>query len=177
MLQKFYEKYPKIGERVFIAENTSIIGDVRLADDSSIFYGSVLRGDINYISIGEASNIQDISCCHVADEYPCIVGDNCVVGHRVMLHGAKIDNNCLVGMGATILNGAEIGKGSIIAAGALIPERKKIPPFSMVMGVPGKVIRSVTEKEYKNIIHYARKYVFVKNSYLSQKKELSDDQT
>ena len=168
MLYKFGKSYPSIGKNVFIAPSADLIGDVRLKSNSSIFFGSVLRADINYIYVGENTNLQDLCCCHVGDDNPCIVGDNCVIGHRVTLHGCLVKDRVLVGMGAVILNSAEIGEGSIICAGTLVTQNAKIPPRSMVRGIPGKIVRGVTIEEYKTIIHFARKYVMVKDSYLEQ---------
>ncbi len=162
----FGDKIKIIGENVFIADNARILGDVRIDDDSSIFFGSVLRGDINYISIGERTNIQDLCCLHVADDYPCIIGNDVVVGHHVVLHGCIIEDAVLVGLGAIILNNVIIGYGSIIGAGSLITQGTVIPPNSLVLGSPGKVVRITSKDEVQSTIEMAKKYVWVKNNYL-----------
>lgn len=160
------QKHPTIGTQVFIAPSADVLGDVRLADDSSVFYNCVLRGDINYIQVGTRSNIQDLTCMHVADEFPCIVGNDCVIGHSVILHGCTLETQILVGMGAAILNGATIGSGSIIGARALVTENMNIPERSLVMGIPAKVVRKVRDDEYEHILTMAEKYLQVKNAHL-----------
>lgn len=157
---------PNLGERVFIARGASVIGDVRLGNDSSVFYGSVLRGDINYISLGDRSNIQDLCCCHVADDHPCIIGKDVVVGHHVVLHGCTIEDAVLVGIGAIILNGAHIGYGSIIGAGALVTQGTKIPPYSLVLGSPGKVVKTLDQSSVETTLAMAKKYIWVKDNHL-----------
>lgn len=130
---------------LFIADNVSIIGDVRLGCDVNIWYGVVLRADITYIEVGDNTNIQDNAVVHVDHNLPAIIGPNVTIGHGVIIHGARISSNVLIGMGAIILNGVEIGEGSIIGAGTLVKENEKIPPFSLVVGVPGKVKRKLDE--------------------------------
>lgn len=160
--------YPEFGEGVFVAPTSTVIGRARLGARASVWFNSVVRADINVIEIGEDSNIQDNSVLHVADEHPCIIGDRVVVGHRAMLHGCKVGDECLIGMGAIVLNGAEIGEGSIVAAGTLVTERTKIPPRSVVMGTPGRVIKPVTDAQLEMTIHTAKKYGRVAANYLRE---------
>lgn len=166
MIIKYLDKEPKIHQTCFIASNASIIGDVRIGEKSSVFFASVLRGDINYISIGKNTNIQDLSVLHVMDDEPCIIGNNVVIGHNVNLHACTIGDNTLIGIGAIVLSYAKIGSGSVIAAGSLIPERKEIPDGVLVMGVPGKIIRELTEEEKKLILDNANKYSELRKNYL-----------
>ncbi|MFW5799721.1 MAG: gamma carbonic anhydrase family protein [Spirochaetota bacterium] len=169
MIFNYKNLYPQIHNSCFIAENASIIGDVRLEENSSVYFGSVLRGDVNYLSIGNNTNIQDLSVMHAMDDQPCIVGNNVVVGHNVNLHGCIIADNTLIGIGAIILSYAKIGKGSIIAAGTLIPEGKEIPDGVLVMGSPGKIIRELSAEEQNMIINTANHYSELRQQYLSQK--------
>jgi carbonic anhydrase/acetyltransferase-like protein (isoleucine patch superfamily) len=167
MIQKYFEKSPIIHKSSFIAENAMVIGDVKLEENSSVFFGSVIRGDINYVIIGKNSNIQDLSVLHVMDDAPCVVGDNVVVGHNVNLHACSIGNGSLIGIGSIVLSYVKIGSGSIIAAGSVIPEGKEIPDGVLVMGTPGKIIRDVTEEEKQKIIENANHYNSLRKNYLS----------
>ena len=158
MLYDLENKKPKnLGEN-WVAPNATIIGDVTLEKNTSIWFNATLRGDIENIFIGEGSNIQDSSVLHTDPGYPLKVGKNVTVGHLVMLHGCTIGDNCLIGIGAVILNNAKIGKNCIIGAKALITENKDIPDNSLVVGAPGKIIRKVTDEEIKrvkeNAVHY-----------------------
>ena len=148
---------PKIDEEAFVAPQVFLSGDVRVAKYASLWPGVVARGDINYISVGECSNVQDLVCLHVADENPCIIGDYVTIGHGAIVHGCEIEDHVLVGMNATVLTGAKIGRGSIIAAGALVKENAVIPPNSLVVGVPAKVVRSIPE-DWDSIHAQALKY-------------------
>lgn len=141
--QPYKGKVPQIDPNAFVAPMTFLSGDVRIGKYASIWPGVVARGDVNYISVGECSNVQDLSCLHVADDDPCIIGDYVTIGHMACVHGCVIEDHVLVGMHATILTGAKIGRGSIIAAGALVLENQVIPPNSLVVGVPGKVVRTI----------------------------------
>ncbi|MBQ1917572.1 MAG: gamma carbonic anhydrase family protein [Schwartzia sp.] len=138
----FQGKSPQIHDEAFVAPQVFLSGDVRVGKHSSLWPGVVARGDVNYISVGECSNVQDLTCLHVADDNPCIIGDYVTIGHCACVHGCEIEDHVLVGMNATILTGAKIGRGSIIAAGALVSENMVVPPNSLVVGVPGKVIRT-----------------------------------
>ena len=147
---------PQIDEEAFVAPQVFLSGDVRVGKYSSLWPGVVARGDVNYISIGECSNVQDLVCLHVADDDPCIIGDYVTVGHSAVLHGCVIEDHVLIGMNATVLTGAKIGRGSIIAAGALVREKEVIPPNSLVVGMPGKVVR--TQDRIESIHAQAIKY-------------------
>jgi len=147
---------PQIHAEAFVAPQVFLAGDVRVGKFSSIWPGVSARGDVNYISIGECTNIQDLVCLHVADDNPCIIGDYVTVGHGAVLHGCEIEDHVLIGMSATVLTGAKIGRGSIIAAGALVKENAVIPPNSLVVGVPGKVVR--TQDRMESIHAQAIKY-------------------
>ncbi len=153
---EFKGKHPQIDPNSFVAGNVFLSGDVRVGKYASIWPGVVARGDVNYISIGECSNVQDLCCLHVADDNPCIIGDYVTIGHSAVIHACEIEDHVLVGMHATILDGAKIGRGSIIAAGALVLGGTVIPPNSLVVGVPGKVIRTIDK--VKNIHAQALKY-------------------
>ena len=150
----------------FIADGARVLGRIFLAKDVSIWYNAVVRGDINEIIIGEGSNIQDNSVLHVDNSFPCQVGDYCVVGHSVTLHGCEIQQNSLIGMGATILNGAVVGEGSLIAAGSVVKENTQIEPYSLFAGVPAKKIKSLDKKVAEQNKKLAMKYIALKNIYL-----------
>jgi carbonic anhydrase/acetyltransferase-like protein (isoleucine patch superfamily) len=170
MLHQYKGITPKLGERVYLAPSAEIIGDVEIGDHSSVWYNCVIRGDVHYIRIGHHTNIQDGSICHVMkDEYPLIVGDHVTIGHGVMLHGCTIESHCLIGMRATILNNASVGAHSIVAAGALLTEGFVVPPRSLVMGMPAKVKRELSDNEVANIDEYARRYFEYKETYLNMK--------
>jgi len=158
-LDKFLRKAPKIGKGVFIARTATVIGAVTLGDHSSVWYSAVVRGDINRIVVGHHSNIQDNSVLHVADDFPCIVGNWVTVGHGAIVHACKVGDEVLVGMGAVILDGAIIGKQSLIGAKALITQGTKIPPGSLVLGAPARVIRALTKEERAGLKWWAEKYV------------------
>ena len=168
MLLQYKGKWPKLGERVFIAEGAMIVGDVEIGDHSSVWFNSVVRGDVDIIRIGMHTNIQDGSILHVMkDQFPLILHDYVTVGHGVMLHGCEIESHCLIGMRATILNNAKVGAHSIVGAGALITEGTVIPPRSLVLGMPAKVKRELSDAEVENIDEYARRYYQYKETYLS----------
>ena len=168
MLHHYKGKWPKLGERVFIAEGAQIIGDVEIGDHSSIWYNTVIRGDVFHIRIGHHTNVQDGCIGHVQkDQYALILKDYVTVGHGVMMHGCTIESHCLIGMRATILNEAVIGEYSIVGAGALVTERTIIPPRSLVLGFPAKVKRSLTDEEVARIDQYAERYYQHKETYLT----------
>jgi carbonic anhydrase/acetyltransferase-like protein (isoleucine patch superfamily) len=144
MIISFREKSPVLGEDVYLAPSVTVVGDVQVGDHSSIWFGTVARGDVHFIKIGEMTNVQDNSTLHVTGgNYPLVVGDWVTIGHNVVVHGCTIEDECLIGIGAKVLDGALIGKGSVIAAGALITPGTIIPPDSLVMGIPGKVVRQL----------------------------------
>jgi carbonic anhydrase/acetyltransferase-like protein (isoleucine patch superfamily) len=167
MLLEYKGKWPTLGKRVFIAEGAMIVGDVVIGDHSSVWFNSVVRGDVDIIRIGNHTNIQDGSILHVMkDQYPLILHDYVTVGHGAMLHGCEIGSHCLIGMRATILNNAKIGAHSIVGAGALITEGTVVPPRSLVLGLPAKVKRALTDAEVDHIDEYARRYYQYKETYL-----------
>jgi carbonic anhydrase/acetyltransferase-like protein (isoleucine patch superfamily) len=151
MIYPFENKNPKVDASVFIAPGSRIIGDVIIGKDSSIWFNAVLRGDEDQIRIGEKTSIQDNVTCHLFEGSPLIVEDEVTVGHNAILHGCHIHRRTIVGMGSTILDGAEIGEECIIGANTLIPPGKKIPPRSLVVGSPGKVVRELSEKDFQLI--------------------------
>ncbi len=150
---------PRIHPSAFVAPTASVMGDVTLGEDSRVRYGAVLRGDMAPIVVGPQSNLQDGTIVHVDDDAPCIVGARVGVGHRVILHGCEVEDECLIGMGSVLLNGSRIGKGSVIAAGAVVPEGMTIPPGSLVMGVPGRIVRTVDEHLAQRIAETWSHYV------------------
>jgi carbonic anhydrase/acetyltransferase-like protein (isoleucine patch superfamily) len=161
--------FPKIHGSVYLSDNVYVIGDVEMGEDSSAWFGAVIRGDVNYIRIGKRTNIQDNSVVHVTHETaPTIVGDDVTVGHRVILHGCVLGNNVLVGMGAIVMDGAEISDNVIIGAGALVTQNKKIPEGVLVAGVPAKIVRDLRPEEIEMIRESARNYVEYKNRYLKE---------
>jgi len=153
------DKRPQLGRDVWVAPNATLIGDVRLGDNASIWWNSVLRGDNDPITIGANTNIQDGSVLHTDDGVPLNVGAGVTVGHLVMLHGCTIGEGSLIGIKSVILNGAVIGKGCLIGANSLIPEGKVIPDYSLVMGSPGKVVRQLTEEQVAKLAASATHYV------------------
>src|SRR3954471_11628336 len=158
-LEKFLRKSPTIGPGVYIAKSAVVLGDVTLHKHSSVWYGAVLRGDINRIVVGEYSNIQDNAVIHLAEEFPCLIGRWVTVGHSAIVHACTIEDECLIGMGATILNGAIIGAQSIVGANALVTMGTVIPPGSMVLGSPGKVVRALAPADREMLRNWAQKYV------------------
>ncbi len=153
------DRFPEAPESAFVAPGAYLIGAVTLGEQSSVWYGAVLRGDTDPISIGNRTNIQDGCVLHADPGYPVVVGSDCVIGHRAVVHGCEIENGCLVGMGATILNGARIGEGSIVGAGALVPEGKEFPARSLIIGAPASRVREVTEEQAKEVTRGAETYM------------------
>lgn len=135
--------HPTIDPTAFIAPSADVIGDVTVGPESSVWYGCVLRGDIASITVGSRTNLQDLTLVHVDRETPCTIGDSVGVGHRAIIHGCVIEDRCLIGMGAIVLSHARVGEGSVIAAGALVTEGVVVPPRSLVVGIPGRVVREV----------------------------------
>ena len=167
-LELFLSKEPQFAENTFIAAGATVIGDVRLGVRSSVWYGCVLRGDINFIQIGEATNIQDGTVIHLADDFPVIIGDYVTVGHAAVVHACVVEDECLIGMNSTILDGAVIGSRSIVAAGSLVPQGMQVPPGSLVAGVPAKVKRSLGDKEQTSLKSWAEKYVHVAAAHIDR---------
>ena len=160
-LDKHLGEEPLYGPDVFVAPTAVVLGDVQMDEGSSLWYGGVLRGDINSIKIGKYSNLQDGVIGHLADEHPLVVGQYVTVGHGAVIHACEIGDECLIGMNATILDGAKIGKQSIVAAGSVVPVGMQIPEGSLVAGVPAKVKKSLSEEERAGIKSWAEKYLVV----------------
>jgi carbonic anhydrase/acetyltransferase-like protein (isoleucine patch superfamily) len=167
-LSKFLARTPDISHALFVAPCARVMGAVTLGADSSVFYGSVLRGDIEEIRIGEGSNIQDGVIVHLADDLPAVVGDYCTVGHGAIVHACTIGDRCLIGMGATVLDGAHIGEESLVAAGAVVTPRTQIPPGSMVVGAPARVKRALSPAEREGLKDWAIKYLAVARAHSGQ---------
>jgi carbonic anhydrase/acetyltransferase-like protein (isoleucine patch superfamily) len=174
MLHTFKDIKPKIEKNSWIAPSADVIGDVTCGENCSIWFGCVVRGDVHYISIGDRTNVQDLSMIHVthykngdkSTGNPTIIGDDVTIGHRVMLHGCTIEDACLIGMSATILDGAVIGKESIVGASSLITSNKIFPPRSLIMGSPAKVVRELTDEEVEELYASAKRYVAFKDDYV-----------
>jgi carbonic anhydrase/acetyltransferase-like protein (isoleucine patch superfamily) len=160
-LATFLAKDPTIPASAYVAPQATIIGDVRLGEQASVWPGCVLRGDINYIQVGARSNIQDGSIVHLADDYPCIVGDDVTVGHAAIIHACVIEDECLIGMGSLIMDGAVIGRNSIVGARALVTQNTVIPPGSLVLGSPATVKRALSQEEQDRLKYWAAKYTKV----------------
>jgi len=165
MILKFKEHYPIIKSSAWIAPSADLIGDIKIGENSSVWFGCVLRGDVNKIIIGKNTNIQDLSMIHTDINTQSILGDNVTIGHKVMLHGCKIEDNCLIGMSATILDNAVIGKGSIVGANSLVIKGKVFPPRSLILGSPAKVVKTLSEEEEQKLILHALSYVTYKDEY------------
>ncbi|MDK2918438.1 MAG: hypothetical protein PWQ37_1171 [Candidatus Petromonas sp.] len=159
MIIKYKEHMPKVHESCFVAETAQIIGRVVLKENVNIWFGSVLRGDGNYIEVGANTNIQDNCIVHINSDIPTIIGENCTVGHGAIVHACTVGKNVLVGMGSIILDGAVIEDNVIIGAGTLIPPGKRIPKNSLVIGSPGKVVRELTHAEIDALEKSAKHYV------------------
>jgi len=158
-MYSYLELNPKIADSVFLAPGVKIIGDVKIDEFSSIWFNTVVRGDVNYIKIGKMTNVQDLSMLHVTkDTHPLIIGDNVTIGHSVTLHGCTLKNNCFIGMGATILDGAVIEEDSMVAAGALVKQNFLVPKGKLVAGIPAKIIRDLNNEEIEKIQSSAVRY-------------------
>ncbi len=165
MLIKYKDILPSVDESCFVADSARVTGDITLQNDVNVWYGTVMRGDVEAINIGARTNIQDNSVVHTSNGYPCKIGEDVTVGHGAIIHGATIEENCLIGMGAIVLDGVHIEKNVIIGAGALIPPGKRIAANSLVVGSPGKVVRELTEEEISGIKKSAENYVLVSKEY------------
>ena len=157
--ETFLRKKASLGNGVYIAKGAVVLGDVTIADHSSVWYNAVVRGDINRIVIGHHSNIQDNAVLHLADEFPCLLGDYVTVGHSAILHACTVGNEVLVGMRSTILDGAVVGDQCLIGAHALVTPGVRIPDGSLVLGSPGKVVRALSKEEREQLKGWAEKYV------------------
>lgn len=169
MIQSFQNLHPKIHETAFVADDAIVIGDVEIGEDSSVWFGSILRGDVNYIRIGNRTNIQDGTIIHVSSKTnPTILEDEVTLGHRVTLHGCCIETGCLIGIGAIILDGARVGRNSLVAAGSLVTPNTQIPPRSLVLGSPARIKRELSDTEIKDLERFWRNYVSLSRIYKNQ---------
>lgn len=159
-LDKFLLKKPVVGKNTYIARGAVVVGDVTLGENASIWYNAVLRGDINRIVVGNYSNIQDNSVLHLADDFPCLIGNYVTVGHSAIVHACTIGDECLIGMGAVVLDGAEVGPQCLIGARSLVTQNVKIPAGSLVLGSPAKVVRALSDEERAGLKYWAEKYAF-----------------
>ncbi len=157
----------QIAADVWIAPNATLVGKVAMANQSSVWFGAVIRGDTEWIRIGQRSNIQDLVCLHADEGVPCTIGNGTTIGHSAVVHGATVGNHCLVGIRSVVLNGASIGDHSIIAAGAIVLEGQTIPPRSLAVGVPARVIREVNEDDIARIQHAAQHYTVAAQAFRS----------
>ena len=174
MIYPFEGKSPVVPISAYLAPSVDLIGDVTLGDETNIWFGSVVRGDMNHIRIGQRTNIQDNCTVHVTtDLYPTLIGDEVTIGHNALIHGCVIGNRCLIGMGAIIMDGAEIGEGSLIAAGAVISPGTIVLPRSLYAGVPGKYRREVNDAEYEEIVARAQYYIDFAQRYKAAGQELT----
>ena len=171
MIEKLDRLIPTVPSTCFVHKNATIIGQVTLGENVSVFPGAVLRGDIAAVTVGEGSNIQDNACVHVNYNAPCHIGAGVSVGHGAIIHGSKISDNVIVGMNAVVME-SEVGPNCIIAAGTVIPAGKSIPAGSLVMGVPGKVVRQLEEEEVNGILQNAREYAQAISMYKTKTQEL-----
>lgn len=167
-LSQFLGKVPDVSGAVFVAANASVMGDVKLGKNSSVFYGAVLRGDINQIVVGEGSNVQDNAVVHLSDDAGVHIGDHVTVGHSAIIHACTIGDGCLIGMGATILDYANIGADSLVGANSLVPQGFKCPAGSLVFGSPAKVIRALSAEEQGAGRRLAAKYVEVAKAHAAR---------
>lgn len=175
MILPYRDYQPQVGKGGWVAPNATLIGDAILGEDVSLWFGVVVRGDVHRIRIGARTNIQDLCLLHItqhagemrddADGHPTIIGSDCTVGHRVILHGCTVGDLCLIGMGAILLDGAEIGRESIVGAGSVVTPGKKFPPRSLIMGTPAKVVREISETQVQEMQASWRRYVELKNEY------------
>ena len=169
MIVRGYEgKNPRFGERVFVAENAAIIGDVELGNDCSIWYGTTIRGDVNFIRIGSRTNVQDNCAIHVHHErWSTVIAEEVTIGHGAIVHGCTIHRGALIGMGSRVLDGAVVGDLALVGAGALVPEGMHVPPRTLVVGVPARVKRPLTDEELARLDQSWRNYVDYKEKYLN----------
>lgn len=167
-LARHLSRTSDVARAAFVAPNATVIGDVTLGADSSVWYGCVLRGDINSIAIGEGTNVQDGTIVHLADDHGVKVGRHTTIGHAAIIHACEIGDECLIGMGSTILDGARIGDHCIVGANALVTQRFVAPPGSMILGAPAKVVRPLTPAEIASLRPWAEKYVAVARAHAAR---------
>lgn len=166
MIIPFRGILPTIHHSAFISDNVVIVGDVAIGEDASIWYGSIIRGDVNYIRIGARTNIQDATVIHVSSEtHPTVLEDEVTVGHRVTLHGCHVESGCLIGIGSILMDGVRIGEQSLVGAGSLVTPGTQIPPRSLVLGSPARVKRPLTDDELQSLPKFWQNYVELKKAY------------
>jgi gamma-carbonic anhydrase len=168
-LARYLGRTPNTTRAAFVAPNATVLGDVILGANSSVWYGCVLRGDINAIAIGEGTNVQDGTIVHLADDYGVRVGNFTTIGHAAIIHACDIGDECLIGMGATVLDGAQIGDRCIVGANALVTQRFVAPPGSMILGAPAKVVRALSEEEQLGLRRWAEKYIEVAKAHAARR--------
>ena len=168
MIRSYQKNKPVLGKEVFLVEIAVLAGDVTLGDRVNIWYGAVLRGDENSITVGDDSNIQDNATVHCAKEHPVSIGKHVTVGHNAIVHGCTVGDESMIGMGACVLNGAVVGKGCLIGAGAVVKEGSVIPDYSLVVGVPAKIVRSLDEETRRGIVENAELYVHLGAEYAQE---------
>ena len=162
----YQDRRPRLGERVFIAPGAVVVGDVELGDDVSIWFGAVVRGDVNWIRIGAGTSVQDGTVVHVSHQtHPTVIGDGVVVGHSVVLHGCTVEDGALIGIGARVLDGAVVGAGAQVGAGAVVTPGQRVPAGHLALGVPAKVARPLTSEESRTIGEIRERYVALKERY------------
>lgn len=167
IIRSYDGKEPRLGQRVFVAENAAIIGDVEMGDDVSIWFATTVRGDVNQIRIGARTNVQDNCTIHVThNNWATVIGEDVTIGHGAIVHGCTVERGALVGMGSRVLDGAVIGESALVGAGALVPEGMKVPPRTLVLGVPARVVRPLKDDELEHLRRSAANYVQYKDKYL-----------
>jgi carbonic anhydrase/acetyltransferase-like protein (isoleucine patch superfamily) len=170
MIKTFNGTQPKIHESAYITDDAIVIGDVEIGEEASVWFGSIVRGDVNYIRIGDRTNIQDACVIHVSSrDHPTILEDKITVGHRVTLHGCYVESGCLIGIGSILLDGSRIGRNSLVAAGSLVTPGTVIPPESLVLGAPAKVKRPLTTDELAYLDRSWQNYVELSRRYVSER--------
>ncbi len=167
-IEPYEGTWPEIAESAFVAASADVIGRVTIGDEASVWYNTTLRGDINEIVIGPRSNVQDNAVVHLADDYGCYLGELVTVGHGAIVHACEIKDEVLVGMGAVVLDGAVVGERSIVGANALVTGGMEVPPGSLVLGSPGKIVRTLSVKEQEGVKEWAEKYVVQRGKFLAR---------
>ena len=166
MIRVYRDKKPEVAKGAFIAENASIVGEVSIEEEASVWFNAVMRGDIASIRLGKRSNVQDCVAVHVDYDVPTIIGENVTIGHGAIIHGCTIGDRCIIGMGAIVLSNSKIGNDCIVGAGSVVTERKEFPSGSLIIGTPARVVRKLTEDEKNAILENARHYVEISREYL-----------
>jgi carbonic anhydrase/acetyltransferase-like protein (isoleucine patch superfamily) len=166
MIKPFRSINPKVHETAFVADDAIVIGDVEIGEDASVWFGSIIRGDVNFIRIGARTNIQDATVIHVSSRtHPTVLEDEITVGHRVTLHGCHVERGCLIGIGAILMDGVRVGRNSLVGAGSLLTPGTQIPPGSLALGSPARVKRKLTAEELAYLDRSWRNYVELKKHY------------